>query len=147
MAGTDTSWLDGHVASSAGVGQLFQVVLGIEGGRASRSGGGDRLPVGVVDQVSAGEHASQVGPGAAPPTDDIARLVEGDGPEGLQNQRLIRLDQPPMGPGAKQTGGAEDGLKAAPRETGPAQGEGATKGHGENTWRGAARAAAPAHLR
>ena len=28
------------------------VVLGIEGGRASRSGGGDRLPVGVVDQVA-----------------------------------------------------------------------------------------------
>ena len=78
MAGTDTSWLDGHVASSAGVGQLFQVVLGIEGGRAPGAGGSDRLPVGVVDQVSAGEYASQVGPGAAPLTDDIARFVEVD---------------------------------------------------------------------
>src|SRR6476619_6576937 len=34
-----------------------EVVLGVEGRSTSRSGSGDGLPVGVVDEVAAGEHA------------------------------------------------------------------------------------------
>ena len=36
-----------------------QEALGVQGGRAAAAGSGDRLPVGVVDEVSGGEYAGQ----------------------------------------------------------------------------------------
>ena len=39
----------------------LQPALGIDGGHAPRAGGGDGLPVGVVLDVAAGEHAAGSG--------------------------------------------------------------------------------------
>src|SRR5688500_12816161 len=41
----------------------FEPALGVDGGHATGAGGGDRLPVGVVLHVAAGEHARDVRPG------------------------------------------------------------------------------------
>src|SRR4051812_25312913 len=57
-----------HRATRGRTGQVGGVLLergqpplGVQGGGAARARGGDRLPVGVVDQVTRGEHARQVG--------------------------------------------------------------------------------------
>src|SRR5918997_7135322 len=65
-----------HVA--AGVVQVGQVALRVQRPRAPGPGGGDRLPVGVVDQVATGEHAGQVGPGGLAVGDDVALAVQVD---------------------------------------------------------------------
>ena len=54
---------------------VAQVPLGVEGAHAAGAGGGDRLAVGVVDDVADGEDAGQVGPGRAGLGDDVAVLV------------------------------------------------------------------------
>src|SRR5690349_8870350 len=43
-----------------GVVAVGQEALGVQGRRTARTGGGDRLPVGVVDQVAGSEDAGQV---------------------------------------------------------------------------------------
>src|SRR5690606_7899293 len=55
-----------------------QVALRVEGRRAASAGGGDRLAVGVVNEVAAREHAGQVGLRRASLDEDIARVVEVD---------------------------------------------------------------------
>ena len=47
--------------------RVAQVPLGVEGALAAGAGRGDRLAVGVVDQVTDREDAGQVGPGRAGP--------------------------------------------------------------------------------
>src|SRR4051794_644519 len=41
--------------------QRRDVALGVQGSRATGAGGGDRLPIGVVDEIAGGEHALDVG--------------------------------------------------------------------------------------
>jgi hypothetical protein len=56
-----------------------QVALGVQRRCAAGAGGGDRLPVGVVDQVAGGEHAGDVGGGGVHlPYDDVAVGVQLD---------------------------------------------------------------------
>ena len=45
--------------------RVAEVPLGVEGAHAARAGGGDRLPVGVVDQVAGGGGGSDHGRGLA----------------------------------------------------------------------------------
>src|SRR3954451_6001063 len=54
---------------------VAQVALGVEGAHAAGAGGGDRLAVGVVDDVADGEDAAQVGAGRAKLGEDVAALV------------------------------------------------------------------------
>ena len=49
--------------------------LRVQRGHAARAGGGDRLPVGVVLDVTGGEHAGDVGLRRARPRDQVAGLV------------------------------------------------------------------------
>src|SRR5690606_13607051 len=56
--------------------QFGQVALGVQGSGASGSRCGDGLAVGVVDHVTAGEHAGEVGPGAGRVDLQVALLVE-----------------------------------------------------------------------
>ena len=62
----------GRLAAALPVGlgrgrRVAQVPLGVEGAHAAGAGGGDRLAVGVVDDVADGEDAAEVGPGRAGP--------------------------------------------------------------------------------
>ena len=54
------------------------MVLGVQGCRAARACGRDRLAVGVVDQVPGREHPGDVGRRAAALDLDVALLVEVD---------------------------------------------------------------------
>src|SRR5450759_3932819 len=58
--------------------EVAEVPLGIQRRGAARSRGGDRLPVGVVDQVPRSKHAWDVGRGAAALDSDVAVLVQVD---------------------------------------------------------------------
>src|SRR5690242_1745825 len=58
--------------------ELRDVALGVEGGRTARAGGGDRLPVVVVDEVAAGEHAREVGGRRRVRHECVALVVEVD---------------------------------------------------------------------
>ena len=51
-------------SADARVGERGEVALGVERRLAAGAGGGDGLPVGVVDEVAGGEHAVEVGVGA-----------------------------------------------------------------------------------
>ena len=55
-----------------------QPPLGVERGGAAGAGGGDRLPVGVVDEVAAGEDAVEVGAGRRCVDLHVAGVVEVD---------------------------------------------------------------------
>src|SRR5699024_5492897 len=57
--------------------------------RASRSGGRDRLAVGVVDRVTAREHTRQVRPRRTALDDDVAVLVEVDLPLDEVRSRFV----------------------------------------------------------
>ena len=64
--------LDGRLAAGHPVGldrrrRVAQVPLGVERPHAAGAGGGDRLAVGVVDDVADREDAGQVGAGRARP--------------------------------------------------------------------------------
>ena len=50
----------GHALGRRHLGRVAQVPLGVERRLASGAGGGDRLAVGVVDEVAGGEHAGAV---------------------------------------------------------------------------------------
>ena len=50
--------------------------LGVEGGGAAGAGRGDRLAVGVVDDVARGEDAGQVGPGGGRIDLEVALVVQ-----------------------------------------------------------------------
>ena len=52
--------------------------FGVQGCRAAGTGGSDGLPVGVVDQVAAGEDAVDVGPGARRVDEHVPGVVEVD---------------------------------------------------------------------
>jgi hypothetical protein len=58
--------------------QVGEVALGVQGRRTPAAGGGDGLPVGVVDHVAAGEDAVDVGPGALALGQDVALTVQVD---------------------------------------------------------------------
>ena len=64
--------------SSTGIGEpiLGQVVLGVERCGASGSGGGDRLPVPLVDEIAAREHAVEIRSGRRMLDHDVALVVE-----------------------------------------------------------------------
>src|SRR5689334_1574137 len=68
----------GRSGRGSGVLQVGQVVLGVQGRSTAAAGGGDRLAVGVVHQVAAGEDAGQVGPGAPALGEDVALVVQVD---------------------------------------------------------------------
>src|SRR3954452_7917671 len=55
-----------------------QPALRVERGRTAGAGSGDRLPVGVVDEVAAREHAVEVGAGGRCLDDDVTLGVEVD---------------------------------------------------------------------
>ena len=57
----------GHARGRRHAGRVAQVPLGVERRLAARAGGGDRLAVGVVDEVAGGEHARAVGARGACP--------------------------------------------------------------------------------
>src|SRR6185437_14659288 len=65
-------------ALRGGVFERREVALGVEGGCGAGAGGGDGLPVGVVDEVAACEHAGLVGAGRGGVDEDVAGLVEVD---------------------------------------------------------------------
>src|ERR1035437_7593832 len=70
--------LSAWVALFGGGVEVAEVLLGGQGGGAAGACGGDRLPVGVVDQVSGREDPWQVGRGAVVLDCDVALLVEVD---------------------------------------------------------------------
>src|ERR1043165_2419466 len=55
--------------------RVAQVALGVERAHAAGAGGGNRLAVGVVDDVADGEDPGQVGPGRARLGADVAVLA------------------------------------------------------------------------
>src|SRR5271168_2701859 len=59
-------------------GRVAQVPLGVERRLAAGAGGGDRLAVGVVDEVAGGEHAGAVGACGVTLGDHVAVLVNVD---------------------------------------------------------------------
>ena len=52
--------------------------LGVDGSGTAAAGGGDGLPVGVVDEVARGEHTVDRGVGGAALHHDVALVVEVD---------------------------------------------------------------------
>ena len=70
-------------------GRVAQVPLGVQRRLAARAGGGDRLAVGVVDQVARGEHARAVGPRRAALDGHVAVLVDVDLPVHERRLRLV----------------------------------------------------------
>src|SRR4051794_31282907 len=65
----------GQLLRRRDLGRVAQVPLGVQGGLASRAGGGDRLAIRVVDEVAGGEDARPVGARGAPLDDDVALVV------------------------------------------------------------------------
>src|SRR5918997_508769 len=57
---------------------LGQPTLGVDRRRTSRTGGGDRLTVRVVDEVTAGEHAGNAGSGGRSEHGDVPGVVRLD---------------------------------------------------------------------
>ena len=78
--------------------EVGEVALGVEGGRATGPGRGDRLPVDVVDEVAAGEDTLEVGLLAAPVDEDVPLVVEVDlAGEQLRPRVVTDRDEEPGG--------------------------------------------------
>ena len=60
----------------SGVRGGFEPAFGVDGGHAARPGRGDGLAVGVVLDVTAGEHPGDVGGGRAALGDEVAGGVD-----------------------------------------------------------------------
>ena len=59
-----------------GVREGGEEALGVEGGGAAGAGGGDRLAVGVVDDVAGAEDTGEVGPGGGGVDLQVALVVQ-----------------------------------------------------------------------
>ena len=86
---------------------VAQVALGVERRLAAGPGGGDRLAIGVIDEVAGGEHAGAVRARRAALGDDVAVLVEVDLARDELGLRLV----------ADGDEGAGDLQRAAPRRS------------------------------
>src|SRR5215204_3014651 len=105
----------GHLGRVAGrqlVVQRREVALRVESGGAAGAGRGDRLPVGVVDDVTAGEDAGQVGLGGRGVDQDVALVVAAD----LLGEELAARVVPDR---HEQPGDVELGLLAGARVAHP----------------------------
>ena len=68
---------------------MGEEALGIQRRGAARAGGGDGLAVGVVDEVTAGEHSGEARPRARRIHDDVALVIEVNLPTGGLATRVV----------------------------------------------------------